>query len=82
MTFFVVDTNVISDILLPHSIVIHRMQEAVETGNRLFLPQPAKYETIRGLLHKNATRRDASKSFMKRSFPYLRSKMLRLKTGI
>ncbi len=54
---YVLDTNVISDLVKGHPLVYARVQNARTAGERLILPQPVYYEVLRGLLWINASAR-------------------------
>jgi len=52
---FLLDTNVISDLLIKHSTVTQQIEEHKLNGDQLILCQPVYYELIRGLIRANAT---------------------------
>ena len=54
---YILDTNVISDRIRRHPLVVARLTRAGETGNVLGLCDPESYEVSRGLIKVNATRK-------------------------
>jgi len=51
---YVLDANVISDVLMRRQIVRDRLAQVVNQGNNLCLCQPVYFELMRGLLKINA----------------------------
>jgi len=51
---YVLDTNVISDLLKRHLQVTQRVEASLKRGDFLYLCQPVYYEVLRGLLWKKA----------------------------
>jgi len=52
---YVLDTNVISDLSRNLSIVVNNHDQKLQQGHSLVLCSPVYYESLRGLLKKNAT---------------------------
>lgn len=56
MTFFVLDTNILSGILRQEIAVLQELEKNRLRGNQFGLCPFVYYETLRGLTHKNARR--------------------------
>lgn len=54
---YLLDTNVVADVLNGDGIVQTRLYEAKRGGAIIYLAQPVHYEVMRGLLKANATRK-------------------------
>src|SRR4051812_36058349 len=62
---YVLDTNVISDLSRNVSIVIAHHDRKLQQGHSLVLCSPVYYESLRGLLKKNATSQIAGLNALK-----------------
>jgi predicted nucleic acid-binding protein len=56
MTRYVLDTNVLTDIISVQPNTLKNFENAVLSGHQLLLSSPVYYELKRGLLHKQATK--------------------------
>lgn len=54
MTLYLLDTNVISDMIASQPTVIRRVAERLAAGDPLGLCRPVHYEILRGLFWRNA----------------------------
>lgn len=57
MTFYLLDTKTISDLIVNESHVVRRAAEWLAAGDDLGLCRPVHYEILRGLLWRGATRK-------------------------
>ena len=62
---YVLDTNVISDLSRNVSIVVANHDQKLQQGHSLVLCSPVYYESLRGLLKKNATSQIAGLNALK-----------------
>ena len=54
---YLLDTNVISDLLVKHSIVTQQVEEHKVQNNQLIVCQPVYYELMRGLIRTQSTKK-------------------------
>jgi len=62
---YVLDTNVVSDLSRNVSIVVANHDQKLQQGHSLVLCSPVYYESLRGLLKKNATSQIAGLNALK-----------------
>ena len=67
---YVLDTNVISDLSRNVSIVVANQDRKLQQGHSLVLCSPVYYESLRGLLKKNATVQIAGLNALKAAFDW------------
>jgi predicted nucleic acid-binding protein len=62
---YILDTNVISDLLKRHTNVYSHLKNSLKNGDTVCIPQPVYYEVLRGLLWVGAS---AKQSILERDF--------------